>query len=106
MAQQANAPTLVERPLRVSQAPVRDPPAEPVRRVRSRLFPFTRFLMIFIAGVLATLAWQSWIGEAKDAIRGAAREAICPKAAPVAQDIPDRTSPPLPSPGRPAPSVH
>lgn len=107
MAENANAPTLVGKPLRdLSQAPVRDPPAQPVRRARSRLVPFTRVLMIFIAGIVATLAWQSWAGEAEQAIRGAAREAICPKASPVAQDTPDRTSPPLPSPGRPVPSVH
>jgi hypothetical protein len=107
VAQTANAPTLVGRtPHDLPPAPARDPPAVPVRRARSRLLPFTRVLMIFIAGIIATLAWQSWIGEAKEAIRGAAREAICPKAAPVAQDIPDKTSPPLPSPARPMPSVH
>jgi len=106
VAQHANAPTLVGKPLHdLSQDPARDLHAEPVRRKRSRLLPFTRFLMIFITGVIATLAWQSWIGDAKQAIRGAATEAICPKAGPVAQDTPDKTSP-LPSPGRPAPSVH
>jgi hypothetical protein len=105
VAQQANAPTLVGRN-DLPQPPARDPPLAPVRRARSRLLPFTRFLMIFIAGIIATLAWQSWIGEAKQAVRVAARDAICPKAAPVAQDIPDRTSPPLPSPARPVPSVH
>jgi hypothetical protein len=56
--------------------------------------------LIFIAGVVATLAWQSRIGEAKEAVRGAAREAICPK---VAQDTPDKTSLPLSSPGKPVP---
>jgi hypothetical protein len=107
VAQNANAPTLVGKPLHdLSQAPARDPPADPVRRKRSRLVPFTRFLMIFVAGIVATLAWQSWAGEAEQAIRGAAREAMCPKASPVAQDTPDRTSLPLPLPGRPAPSVH
>ena len=107
MAQNANAPTLVGKPPHdLSQAPARDPPAEPVRRARPRLAPFTRFLMIFIAGIVATLAWQSWVGEAEQAIRGAAREAICPKASPVAQDTPDGTSLPLPSPGKPVSSVH
>jgi hypothetical protein len=107
VAQNANAPTMVGKPLHdLSQAPARDPPAEPVRRARSRLVPFTRFLMIFIAGIVATLAWQSWAGEAEQAIRGAAREAICPKASPVAHDTPDKTSPSLPAPGRPAPSAH
>jgi hypothetical protein len=63
--------------------------------------------MIFIAGVVATLAWQSWSGAAKEAIRGAAREAICPQAAPVAQNAPDKTSTPLSSPAKPVPqSMH
>jgi hypothetical protein len=100
VAQNANAPTLTREPLH-------DPPAESVTRTRSRLVPLARFLIIFIAGVVATLAWQSWSGAAREAIRGAAREAICPKAAPVAQDAPDKTSTPASSPPRPAPpSVH
>src|SRR5258708_37172979 len=64
--QNANAPTLTREPLH-------DPPAESVTRTRSRLVPLARFLIIFIAGVVATLAWQSWSGAAREAIRGAAR---------------------------------
>jgi hypothetical protein len=59
--------------------------------------------MIFIAGIVATLVWQSWSGAAKEALRIAAREAICPQAAPVAQDTPDKTSTPLSSPAKPVP---
>jgi hypothetical protein len=63
--------------------------------------------MIFTAGVVATLAWQSWSGAAKEAIRGAAREAICPLAAPIAQGTPDKTSTPLSSPAKALPqSMH
>jgi hypothetical protein len=63
--------------------------------------------MIFVAGIVATLVWQSWSGAAKEAIRVAAREAICRQAAPVAQDTPDKTSTPLSSPAKALPqSVH
>jgi hypothetical protein len=101
VAQNANAPTLAGKPLNdPPRARALDPPAEPVRRSRSRLVAFIRFLLIFIAGIAATLAWQSWIGEAKEAVRGAAREAICPQ---VAQDTPDKTPSPLSSPGKSMP---
>lgn len=114
MAQDENAPPLTQEPLRdLSEPPARDPPTNQVMHARSRLVPFAfvRFLIIFVAGVIATLAWQSWGGAALKAIDGAAREAICPRGAPVAQDNPDMTSAPSPSPAKPVPptrtpSVH
>jgi hypothetical protein len=94
--QNANAPTLVGKPLYdAPQAPMRELPVEPATRPRSWLVPFTRYLMIFAAGIVATLVWQSWSGTAKEALRVAARKAICPQATPVAQGTPDKTSTPL-----------
>src|SRR5258706_13014945 len=91
VAQNANAPTLIREPLH-------DPRAESVTRTRSRLVPLARFLIIFIAGVVATLAWQSWSGAAREAIGGAARGTICPKAAPVSPNAPDQNPTPSSSP--------
>jgi hypothetical protein len=106
--QNANAPTLVGKPLYdAPQAPTREQPVEPATRPRSWLVPFTRYLMIFAAGIVATLVWQSWSGTAKEALRVAAREAICPQATPVAQGTPDKTSTPLSLPAKPLPqSAH
>jgi hypothetical protein len=84
MAQHANTPPLTQEPRReLSELPARDPPANQVMHVRSRLvsFAFVRFLIIFLAGVVATLAWQSWGGAALKAIGGAAEDAICPRSA-------------------------
>ncbi len=80
MAQHANTPPLTQE---MSELPARDPPANQVMHVRSRLvsFAFVRFLIIFFAGVVATLAWQSWGGAALKAIGGAAEDAICPRSA-------------------------
>jgi hypothetical protein len=95
MAQHANAPPLTREPGRdLSEPLARDPPSDQVTYARSRWF---RFLSIFLAGVVATLVWQSWGGLALDAIDGAAKEAICPRAAPVAQDNHDVTSTTSPS---------
>jgi hypothetical protein len=82
MAQHANTPPLTQEPPReLSGLPARDPPANQVTHVRSRLvsFALVRFLIIFFAGVVATLAWQSWGGAALKAIGGAAEDAICPR---------------------------
>jgi hypothetical protein len=84
MAQHANTPPLTQESSReLSGLPARDPPANQVTHVRSRLvsFTFVRFLIIFFAGVVATLAWQSWGGAALKAIGGAAEDAICPRSA-------------------------
>jgi hypothetical protein len=80
MAQHANTPPLTQE---MSELPARDPPANQVMHVRSRLvsFAFVRFLIIFFAGVVATLAWQSWGGAALKAIGVAAEDAICPRSA-------------------------
>jgi hypothetical protein len=92
MADHENAPPLTQEPGRdLSESPARDPPANQVTYARSWFRP----LIIFIAGVVATLVWQSLGGLA--AIHGAAKEAICPRAAPLAQDNHDATSPPSPS---------
>jgi hypothetical protein len=94
MAQHENVPPLTQEPGRdLSEPPPRDPPANRVTYAR----PWLRPLIFFIAGVVATLAWQSWGGTALDAIDGAAREAICPRAAAVAQGNHDMTSSPWPS---------
>ncbi len=71
VAQNANAPTPIRDQLH--EPPARDPPAEPVTRVRSWLhrpvpFAFLRFLMIFLIGVVATLAWQSYGRAARGVI--------------------------------------
>jgi hypothetical protein len=82
MAQHANTPSLTQEPPReLSELPGRDPPANQVMHVRSRpvSFAFVRVLIIFFAGVVATLAWQSWGGAALKAIGGAAEDAICPR---------------------------
>jgi hypothetical protein len=82
MAQHANTPPLTQEPPReLSGLPAREPPANQVTHVRSRLvsFALVRFLIIFFAGVVATLAWQSWGGAALKAIGGAAEDAICPR---------------------------
>jgi hypothetical protein len=84
MAQHANTPPLTQEPPRQrSELPTRDPPANQVMHVRSRRisFAFVRFLIIFFAGVVATLTWQSWGGAALKAIGGAAEDAICPRSA-------------------------
>jgi hypothetical protein len=106
-ASNANAPTGVQDP---EQDPQESP--APLTRARSwlkKLVSFIRFLMIFFIGFVAALAWQSYGRATLEAIDGAAREAICPPAAPQAQDTPDiqdapdKASGPLPSPVRPAP---
>jgi hypothetical protein len=82
MAQHANTPPLTQEPPReLSELPARDPPANQVMHVRSRpvSFALVRVLIIFFAGVVATLAWQSWGGAALKAIGGAAEDAICPR---------------------------
>lgn len=82
MAKYANAPPLAQEPPReLSELPGRDPPANQVTHARSRLvsFAFVRFLIIFFAGVVVTLAWQSWGGAALKAIGGAAEDVICPR---------------------------
>jgi hypothetical protein len=95
MAEHENAPPLTQQPGRgLSEPAAHDPPSDQVTYARSGWF---RFLIIFLAGVLATLLWQSWGGLALDAIGGAAKEAVCPRAAPVAQDNHDVTSAPSPS---------
>src|SRR5262245_35867984 len=71
VAQNANAPTPIRDPSH--EPPARDPPAKPVTRVRSWLkrlvpFAFTRFLIIFFIGVVATLAWQSYGRAARETI--------------------------------------
>jgi hypothetical protein len=84
MARHANAPPLTQEPPReLSELPARDPPANQVMHARARLasFTFVRFLIIFIAGVVATLAWQSWGGAALKTIGGAAKDAICSRSA-------------------------
>jgi hypothetical protein len=94
MAQHAHAPEVTQEPGRdLSEPPAADPPANQETYTRSRFHP----LIIFLAGVLATLTWQSWGGIALDAIDGAAKEAICPRAAAVAQDNHDMTSAHSPS---------
>jgi hypothetical protein len=91
MAQHENPPPVTQEPGRdLSEPPARDPPSN---QARSRFHS----LIIFIAGVVATLVWQSWGGSALDSIGGAAKEAICPRTAPVAQDNHDVTSAPSPS---------
>jgi hypothetical protein len=100
MAQQENAPPLTQAPgPDASEPPAPDAHANQLTYARAGLVPFdfVRPLIIFIAGVVATLIWQSWGGAAVDAIDGAAREAICPRATGVAQDNPDMVSPPSPS---------
>jgi hypothetical protein len=98
MAQHENVPPLMEEPGGDPSEPLAcgDPPANQVTYARSRLVPsaFVRPLIIFIAGVVATLVWQSWGWGAVDAIDGAASEAICPRATGVAQDNHDMTSAP------------
>ncbi len=84
MARQENAPPL-------TQEPGRDPSEPPARDPASR--SWFRPLIIFIAGVVATLVWQYWGGLALDTIGGAAKEAICP----VTQGNHDATSAPSPS---------
>jgi hypothetical protein len=94
MAQHENAPPHTQEPGRdLSEPPAHDPPANQVAYARSRIRP----LIIFIAGVVATLVWQSWGGAALDAINGATKDAICPRAAPVAQDNYDMNSAASPS---------
>jgi len=94
MAQHENAPPLTQEPgYDLSEPAAHDPSADQITYARSRFRP----LIIFIAGVVATLVWQSWGQAALDAIDGAAKEAICPRAAPVAQDNHDVTSAPPPS---------
>ena len=71
MAQNANAPTPIRDPLH--EPPARDLPAKPVTRVRSWLhrlvpFAFLRVLMIFLIGIVATLAWQSYGRAARGVI--------------------------------------
>ncbi len=113
MAQRENAAPLAQEPRRErSELPARDPPTHQVVRARSRLvsFAFVRFLSIFIAGVVATLAWQSWGGAALTAIDGVAKEAICPRSA-NSRENPGMTSAPSPSPAKPmlptrTPPVH
>jgi hypothetical protein len=91
MAQHENASPATQEPGRdLSEPPARDPPANQVADTRPRFRP----LIIFLAGVVATLVWQSWSGVALDAIGSAAQEAVCPRAAPAAQDNREMTSPP------------
>jgi hypothetical protein len=100
MAQHENAPPPgQESGPDPSEPPARDPTANQITYARSRLVPFAfvRPLIIFFAGVVATLVWQSWGGAAVDAIDGAAREAICRRATPVAQDNHEMMSAPSPS---------
>lgn len=100
MAQNENAPPLTQEPgPDASEPPAPDPPADQITYARAGLVPFAfvRPLIIFIAGVVATLLWQSWGGAAVEAVDGAAREAICPRATGVAQDNPDMASAPSPS---------
>jgi hypothetical protein len=93
LAEHENAPPLTQEPGRdLAEPPARDPPNQ-VTYVPWRFRP----LLIFLAGVITTLVWQSWGGAALDAIDGAAKEAICPRTAPVAQDNHDVTSVPSPS---------
>ncbi len=71
MAQNANAPTPIRDPLH--EPPARDLPSKPVTRVRSWLhrlvpFAFLRVLMIFLIGIVATLAWQSYGRAARGVI--------------------------------------
>jgi hypothetical protein len=97
MLQHENVPPLTEEPGRdPSEPPACDQPANQATYARSRLVPFAfvRPLIIFIAGVVATLVWQSWGGAAVDAIDDAASETICPRATGVAQDNHDMTSAP------------
>jgi hypothetical protein len=90
MARQENAPPLTQEPSGdLSEPPARDPASNQVTYARSWFRP----LIIFIAGVVATLVWQSWGGLAFDTIGGAAKEAICP----VTQGNHDVTSAPSPS---------
>jgi branched-subunit amino acid transport protein len=113
MAQRENAPPPAQEPPReLSELPARDAPTHQVVRARLRLvsFAFVRFLSIFIGGVVATLAWQSWGGAALKAIDGAAKEAICARSA-GSQENPDMTSAPSPSAAKPmlptrTPPVH
>ena len=94
MAQHENAPPLTQELGRdLSESQVHDPPANQLTYPRSWFRP----LIIFIAGVVATLVWQSWAGAALDAIHGAAKEAICQRTAPAAQDSHGMTPAPLPS---------
>ena len=72
MVQHANAPTPI-RPDPLPERPTRDPPAQPVARAPSRLsklipFAFARFLIAFVVGVVATLAWQSHGRAARETI--------------------------------------
>jgi hypothetical protein len=84
MAQNANAPTPIRDQLH--DHPARDPPVKPVIRARSwltTLVPpaFVRFLMIFLIGVVATLAWQSYGRAAREAAaRWLAPAAVAPAA--------------------------
>jgi hypothetical protein len=100
MVQHENAPPLTQEPGRdLSESPERDPAANQGTYAWTRLVPFAFVLplIIFIAGVVAPLAWQSWGAAAVDAIDGAAREAICPRATGVAQDNHDMSSTSSPS---------
>jgi len=70
VAQNANAPTPIRDQLH--DHPARDPPVKPVIRARSWLntlvpLAFVRFLVIFLIGVVATLAWQSYGRAAREA---------------------------------------
>lgn len=86
MAQNANAPTPIRDQLH--DHPARDPPVKPVIRARSWLttlvpLAFVRFLMIFLIGVVATLAWQSYDRAAREAAaRWLAPGAVAPFAPP------------------------
>jgi hypothetical protein len=113
MAQSENAAPLTQEPPReLSELPARNPPTNQVKHARLRLvsFAFVRFLSIFIAGVVVTLAWESWGGAALKAIDGAAKVAICARST-GSQEKPDMTLAPSPSPAKPVlptrtPSVH
>jgi len=70
VAQNANAPTPIRDQLH--DHPARDPPVKPVIRARSWLntlvpLAFVRLLVIFLIGVVATLAWQSYGRAAREA---------------------------------------
>src|SRR5262245_18183670 len=70
VAQNANPPTPIR--YQLLQHPRSDPPVKPAIRARSWLITlvplaFVRLLVIFLIGVVATLAWQSYGRAAREA---------------------------------------